>query len=51
MSNINWDDLAEKATNQTDIAFNSQMASLTSLKLTEIDNFIKQSNISNTKCF
>jgi hypothetical protein len=41
MSNINWDDLAEKAANQTDIAFNSRMVSLTSLKLTEIDNFIK----------
>ena len=41
MSNINWADLAVKAANQTDIAFNSQMASLTSLKLTEIDNFIK----------
>lgn len=51
MSNINWDDLAEKSTNQTDIAFNSQMASLTNLKLTEIDNFIKQSNISNTNAF
>lgn len=51
MSNINWDDLAEKSTNQTDITFNSQMASLTNLKLTEIDNFIKQSNISNTNAF
>ncbi|MEH6537552.1 MAG: hypothetical protein V7719_14230 [Psychroserpens sp.] len=47
MSDINWDDLAENAAAQTDSDFNTQMASLTSLKVTEIDNFIAQSNISN----
>ncbi|OUR99070.1 hypothetical protein A9Q86_13490 [Flavobacteriales bacterium 33_180_T64] len=47
MSDINWSDLAEKAAAQTDIDFNTQMAGLTSLKVTEIDNFITQSNISN----
>ena len=47
MSDINWSDLAEKAAAQTDLDFNTQMASLTSLKVTEIDNFITQSNISN----
>jgi hypothetical protein len=47
MSTINWDDLAEKAATQTDSDFNTQMASLTSLKITEVDNFIAESNITN----
>lgn len=47
MSEINWDDLADKATSQTDEEFNAQMANLTSLKVTEIDAFIAQSAITN----
>lgn len=47
MNDINWDDLANKATSQTDAEFNTQMASLTSLKVSEIDAFIEQSSISN----
>ncbi|WP_452600433.1 hypothetical protein [Pontimicrobium sp. MEBiC01747] len=47
MSEINWDDLADKAASQTDEEFNAQMANLTSLKVTEIDAFIAQSAITN----
>jgi len=47
MSDINWDDLANQAASQTDAEFNTQMASLTSLKVSEIDNFIAQSTITN----
>ena len=48
MTDINWDELANQAAAQTDAQFNAQMASLTSLKVTEIDNFIVQSKITNT---
>ncbi|WP_034058079.1 hypothetical protein [Lacinutrix jangbogonensis] len=47
MADIDWSDLAEKAASQTDAELNTQMASLTSLKVTEIDAFIAESNISN----
>ncbi len=47
MSGIDWDDLANKAASQTDAEFNTQMASLTSLKVSEIDAFIEQSSITN----
>lgn len=47
MSGIDWDDLANKAASQTDADFNAQMAGLTSLKVTEIDDFIAQSAITN----
>ena len=47
MTDINWDDLANQAAAQTDAEFNTQMANLTSLKVTEIDAFITQSEISN----
>ena len=48
MSDINWNELAEKAASQTDSEFKSQLAGLTSLKTSEIDTFISESNISNT---
>jgi hypothetical protein len=47
MSDIDWNALAEKATNQTDAEFKTQLAGLTSLKTSEIDTFITESNISN----
>ena len=47
MENINWDDLANQAASQTDDQFKAQMASLTSLKVSEIDAFIAQSSITN----
>lgn len=47
MSGIDWDDLANKAASQTDAEFNAQMANLTSLKVSEIDDFIAQSAITN----
>lgn len=48
MSNIDWNALAEKAATQTDVEFKSQLAGLTSLKTSEIDTFITESNITNT---
>lgn len=47
MSAINWNDLAEKAANQTDAEFTTQLAALTSLKTTEVAAFIKESSITN----
>ena len=47
MTNIDWNAIAEQAANQTDAEFNTQLASLTSLKVTEIDAFIAESNITN----
>lgn len=44
---IDWDALANKAAQQTDQQFNDELAKLTSLNTTEIDNFITESNISN----
>lgn len=48
MSDINWNDLAQNAASQTDAELNTKMASLTSLKVTEIDAFIAESSITNT---
>ncbi|ARV15718.1 hypothetical protein [Polaribacter sp. SA4-12] len=48
MSDIDWSALAEKAVSQTDSEFKSQLAGLTSLKTSDIDTFISESNISNT---
>ena len=48
MSDIDWSDLAEKAVSQTDLEFKNQLAGLTSLKTSDIDTFITESNISNT---
>ena len=48
MSDIDWSALAEKAVSQTDAEFKSQLAGLTSLKTSDIDVFISESNISNT---
>ncbi|MFT5645400.1 MAG: hypothetical protein ACI976_000070 [Aureispira sp.] len=47
MIEINWDKLAEKAYKQTNAELNVQIASLTSLKVSEIDAFIEQSTITN----
>lgn len=47
MSDIDWNALAEKAATQTDTEFKTQLAGLTSLKTSEIDTFISESNISN----
>ncbi|MFK8058592.1 MAG: hypothetical protein AB8B78_00710 [Polaribacter sp.] len=47
MSDIDWNALAEKAASQTDTEFKTQLAGLTSLKTSEIDTFITESNISN----
>lgn len=48
MSDIDWNAIAEQAANKTDAEFKTQLAGLTSLKTTEIDVFIKESNITNT---
>lgn len=48
MSDIDWSALAEKAASQTDTEFKNQLAGLTSLKTSEIDTFISESNITNT---
>jgi len=48
MSDIDWNALAKKAASQTDSEFKSQLAGLTSLKTSEIDTFISESNITNT---
>jgi len=47
MSDIDWDNLANQAATQTDTQFNTTIASLTRMNITEIDTFIKESNISN----
>lgn len=47
MGSIDWNALAEKAAQQTDTEFQSQLANLTSLKVSEIETYIKESNISN----
>ena len=47
MSTIDWNALANNAASQTDSEFNTVLAGLTSLKATEIDTFIAQSNITN----
>lgn len=47
MSDIDWSKLAEMAASQTDNAFNKQLASLTNLETSEIDQFISNSKITN----
>lgn len=47
MSNIDWEALANQAAQQTNEQFHDEIAKLTSLKTTEIDTFISESNISN----
>lgn len=47
MSTIDWDSLANQAATQTDTEFNTTIASLTRMSITEIDTFIKESAISN----
>ncbi|MDO6676660.1 hypothetical protein Q4517_14010 [Tenacibaculum sp. 1_MG-2023] len=47
MNSINWNNIAKEAASQTDAEFNKQLASLTNLKLSEVDAFIKESKITN----
>ncbi|MEM6685330.1 MAG: hypothetical protein AAF617_05985 [Bacteroidota bacterium] len=47
MSGIDWDSLANQAGAQTDAEFQTTIASLTSMRISEIDKFIKESKISN----
>ncbi|AXG70411.1 hypothetical protein KORDIASMS9_02651 [Kordia sp. SMS9] len=47
MSEIDWDNLAEQAGKQTDTEFQTTIASLTRISIKEIDQFIKESEISN----
>ncbi|WP_046757027.1 hypothetical protein [Kordia jejudonensis] len=47
MSDIDWSKLANEAASQTDQQFNTTIASLTRMSITEIDTFIKESQISN----
>lgn len=47
MSSINWNKLAEQASEQTDTELASQIASLTSMSTKEITSFIQESTISN----
>ncbi|WP_430412573.1 hypothetical protein [Kordia sp.] len=44
---IDWDNLANEAATQTDAEFNTTIASLTRMSIKEIDEFIKQSEITN----
>jgi hypothetical protein len=44
---IDWDNLANEAAAQTDAQFNTTIASLTRMSIKEIDEFIKQSEITN----
>lgn len=44
---VNWDDLANEAANQTDAQFNTTIASLTRMSIAEIDQFIAESKITN----
>ncbi|EDP94854.1 hypothetical protein U8527_08040 [Kordia algicida OT-1] len=47
MSDIDWDNLANQAADQTDTEFQTTIASLTRISIKEIDEFIKESQISN----
>lgn len=47
MGDVNWDKLAEQAGSQTDEVFNKQLSSLINVNVSEIDVFIKESNITN----
>ncbi|MFK7747896.1 MAG: hypothetical protein AB8B65_05885 [Kordia sp.] len=47
MSGINWDNLANQAAAQTDAEFQTTIAGLTQMNVSEIDQFIKESSISN----
>jgi len=47
MSGIDWDNLANQAAAQTDAEFQTTIASLTSMRISEIDQFIKESKITN----
>jgi len=47
MSGIDWDSLANQAASQTDAEFKTTIASLTSMSISEVDQFIKESKITN----
>ncbi|RKF03385.1 hypothetical protein C8N26_1770 [Tenacibaculum lutimaris] len=48
MNTINWNDLAQQATLQTDKEFNQQLAILTNLNPTKINDITKECKITNT---
>jgi len=48
MASIDWNEIAKKATEQTDAQLANQLAGLTRMNTEEITNFIKESSISNT---
>ncbi|QHI39057.1 hypothetical protein IMCC3317_44580 [Kordia antarctica] len=45
--NIDWGNLANQAADETDAEFSTTITSLTNISITEINEFIKQSEISN----
>ncbi|WGH76757.1 hypothetical protein P8625_06270 [Tenacibaculum tangerinum] len=47
MNSVDWNKIAQEAASQTDSEFNAQLASLTNLKISEVDAFIKESKITN----
>ncbi|WP_298518540.1 hypothetical protein [uncultured Kordia sp.] len=47
MSDIDWNSLANQAAAQTDAQFQTTIASLTQMSISEVDQFIKESNITN----
>lgn len=48
MSEIDWDSLANQAADQTDTELNTTIASLTQMSIAQVDQFIKESNITNS---
>lgn len=49
MGTINWNKIASQSANNTDNEFSKELVSLTSLKLSDVENFIAQSKITNEK--
>lgn len=47
MATINWNQIAQKAANQTDTQLANKLAGLTRMNTEEITNFINESSISN----
>ncbi len=47
MNTIDWNKLAEQSANKTDKEFNQILSTLTHLKMSEVEEFIKLSKISN----
>ncbi|WP_428742693.1 hypothetical protein [Tenacibaculum sp.] len=47
MESINWNTIAQQAASQTDAEFNQQLSNLTHLDVSEVDDLIKESKITN----